>query len=821
MPFIAYLPRGFQHAHENDAFEALVRYLAPRFDPAPDLHVLIGNVMFEGNEMDAVFLKPDGIAIVELKNHGGQVAFNENTAWTAGGHPVRGGTKENPFIQARGYRIVLRRYLEARQNRFLLAPREIDWCHIAAVVVFARNIQFNEAILGELRYWFHVTDLAHAAETLGRVRARSITLKAEEIRRLLGILGITTEHRYRTPVPTSPTPLVASPAPEPNTIQLNYVKDFNFRDHELRMRNLGDARSLGAQEVRRLFEQVRQGFNPFAAMPKKSDTRVEGATLYPINPSCELLLIQLGPFAIPAFLGEPRDLDAWLDAHAGLTVSVDEQTGRVAITRVTAVQGSTPLTPPTPTTENKPFLTRVSGLDLDQLVPQELARQHLLSIDETSTADDVRQALELVFSDDVRTFLFDLISLIGSGDTAGAEARIRLRNGLAVPAQDAGQYAGQAAAAPINSDQVLVINGLSKEELERLLDPVNFHDWMLFLHPDQKAFAEAKYEKPFVLKGVSGSGKTCILVHRARNLAKRYPRERIGILTLSRSLSGLLQNLVNRLCSTEERRNITVAPFYEVFRHCLLELGPDKYFAQLRTQATPDIQMNTVLDRAAQRWPKRIVWDLDPVNGARVEEEWDEFYMSRNPDMRDCMDPIVQYLESRRVDALRYLEEEFSLIRSAFPVPNRPAYLAPIPPDWRAGRTIPFSREKQRPDLLRLLLFWEQWLLAGGMIDALGLTQALMPLYSEMQNLPDVLKFRCLLVDEFQDFSSLDFQLLRRIVPLDKPDAFFIAGDPVQRILVKRFRYGDAVIDDGSATHKSIHKNYRNSKQGFSALPAG
>ena len=114
MPFIAYLPRGFEHEHENKAFDELVARLKAKFDSAAGLHVLIGNVMFEGNEMDAVLFKPDGIAIVEIKNDGGRLCFNENTAWTASGIRVLGGTKENPFIQARGYRIVLRRYLKRR-----------------------------------------------------------------------------------------------------------------------------------------------------------------------------------------------------------------------------------------------------------------------------------------------------------------------------------------------------------------------------------------------------------------------------------------------------------------------------------------------------------------------------------------------------------------------------------------------------------------------------------------------------------------------------------------------------------------------------------
>jgi hypothetical protein len=814
MPFIAYLPRGFDNSHENDSFDNLFACLKARFDSLPGLNVLVGNISFEGNEMDAVFFKPDGIAILEIKNFGGEVQFFESTPWIVGGQQVIGGSKPNPFRQIHGYRIALRTWLLRWERQFMLAPKQIDWRDINAIVLFTRTISFDARVLGgDLSFWFQVTDMGRIADSLAAVRARSIRFQPEELRLLVGRLGLTEQHRYRARVSPALPPLVASPPPPEDKIQLNYVKEFNFRDHELRMRNMGAARLLGAQRVRELFEHVRQGLNPFAPMQRRTDDRIKGATIYPLNENSELLLIQLGPFAIPAFLGAPQEVHAWLDNHAGLTVSVDEVTGRVSTTRITSQPNTTHLQPPALTAENKPFFARVSGINFEELVPQTLARQHVLSLDETSTETEVRQALELVVSEDFRRFLFDLIALISSGDIAGAEARIRLRNGLAVPAQDAGHFAEQAAAAPVNSDQVLVINGLTKEELDRLLDPVNFQDWMLFLHPDQKTFADATYEKPLVLKGVSGSGKTCILVHRARTLAKRYPGERIGILTLSNSLAGLLQNLVNRLCSEEERRNIKVAPFYQVFRDCLKHLGPERYFEQLNAAVGSAAHMHTVLEQAAEGWPDNMVWNLDPVSRDSVEEQWEQFYMQRNPDVLDWMKPIVEYLEGRSLDAMRYLEEEFSLIRSAFTVPNRSSYLAPTPPDWRAGRTIPFTREKQRPGLLRLLLFWEEWLLAGGMIDALGLTQALMPLHNEMRGLPDSLKFRCLLVDEFQDFSSLDLQLLRRIVPLDKPDALFVAGDPVQKILVKRLRYADAALDDGPAKHEPIRKNYRNSKQ--------
>src|SRR5579863_8965007 len=104
MPFEAYLTAKFEYPHENDMFAALVKHLMAQFDSAPDTHVLIGNIMFEGNDLDAVFLKPHGIAVIEMKGHGGKVTFHESTPWKVGNSDVVGGTRPNPFRQVRDYR---------------------------------------------------------------------------------------------------------------------------------------------------------------------------------------------------------------------------------------------------------------------------------------------------------------------------------------------------------------------------------------------------------------------------------------------------------------------------------------------------------------------------------------------------------------------------------------------------------------------------------------------------------------------------------------------------------------------------------------------
>lgn len=59
---------------------------------------LIGNIMFEGNDLDAIYLKPNGIAVIEMKGHGGKVTFHESTAWKVGASDVIGGTRQNAEV---------------------------------------------------------------------------------------------------------------------------------------------------------------------------------------------------------------------------------------------------------------------------------------------------------------------------------------------------------------------------------------------------------------------------------------------------------------------------------------------------------------------------------------------------------------------------------------------------------------------------------------------------------------------------------------------------------------------------------------------------
>ena len=665
MAFESYIARPFSHQHETKMFDDLAELLRERFKSEPGRHLLLGNIFCNGSEFDAIFLKPRGIAIIEMKAHGGRIQFSENGEWKADGKPVKGGSKINPFIQVRTSRISLRTWLQELSNQAELHPRSRQaWNDISAIVIFAGNIEFNSSIIvPPLSCWFTVTDLRHCTQVAAQVKSREVILSSEEFDQILIYLGIDpkrddnqnllTKHKYQSQNPQS-----VIPDHQKEKIKLFYVREFGFREHELAMRSKGGINFEAAATLRKWFEEIRKGNTPLATIPFRKDSRIPTAKFYQMSASHELVLIEIGCFGIPTFFGTQPEIDTWVQAHKGIHVTIDTTTLRVNVTRISNAIEVSALLSPALSTENQPYIKRISNLNLEDLIPQKKARELISQLNEDSSDVDIKETLELISDQDIQLFLFDVISLIRNGDINGAETRVKLRSGEAVPAEDCVDFAIESAKSEVNSDQILLINDLSKEDLARLLLPERFQEWMLFLHPDQKQLVETTYDKPVVLHGVSGSGKTCILVHRAKYLAKRYPGTRIGIVTLSKPLSRLLQKLVNLLCSEEERKNIVVLPFYEQLRNCLIHLGLKKYCTQIAETISSESGVHKTIARVLERWPNSMVWECDPVSNVHVEEEWDDFFLQRNPSVKEWLDAATKPLEAQGIDASKYLFEE-------------------------------------------------------------------------------------------------------------------------------------------------------------------
>lgn len=87
----------------------------------------------------------------------------------------------------------------------------------------------------------------------------------------------------------------------------------------------------------------------------------------------------------------------------------------------------------------------------------------------------------------------------------------------------------------------------SDEELRTIIDGGDFGAWRVFLHPEQQRYARGSWNGPYRLTGGAGTGKTVVLLHRARHLASRRSHAKIILTTYTRALADNLRRDLERL----------------------------------------------------------------------------------------------------------------------------------------------------------------------------------------------------------------------------------------------------------------------------------
>lgn len=99
-----------------------------------------------------------------------------------------------------------------------------------------------------------------------------------------------------------------------------------------------------------------------------------------------------------------------------------------------------------------------------------------------------------------------------------------------------------------------------EEELRAAIESGDFGAWRVFLHPEQRRWAQRDYNGSFRLSGGAGTGKTVVLVHRAVRLARKGKTQqaagaapvRILLTTFTKNLAKELATQVKTLDSAAE-----------------------------------------------------------------------------------------------------------------------------------------------------------------------------------------------------------------------------------------------------------------------------
>ncbi|CAM3470442.1 UvrD-helicase domain-containing protein [Occultella aeris] len=313
-----------------------------------------------------------------------------------------------------------------------------------------------------------------------------------------------------------------------------------------------------------------------------------------------------------------------------------------------------------------------------------------------------------------------------------------------------------------------------QDELRRVIEAGDFGAWRVFLHPEQRKYVRKTYGGPFRLSGGAGTGKTVVLVHRARALARRDPAARVLMTTFTTNLADGMRDSLAQLDPAIRLAAQLGQPGVHVS-------GIDAIAAAVNRSAGIHINeaVQTVLGE-----------DRSAVNGRTPGDRW-----------RAVLDTTSTDLPPEIANET-FLSAEYALIVLPHRIHTEAEYLRVR----RPGRGVALDRAK-RVAVWALVAAYRVQNRISGTAD-FGEAAAIAAAHLELTGDAPA---DHVLVDEGQDLSPAHWQLLRALVA-PGPDDLFIAEDSHQRIYGPRTvlgRYGIKIV----GRSQRLTLNYRTTAQ--------
>lgn len=289
------------------------------------------------------------------------------------------------------------------------------------------------------------------------------------------------------------------------------------------------------------------------------------------------------------------------------------------------------------------------------------------------------------------------------------------------------------------------------DDLRTVIESGDIAAWRTFLHPEQRKYATKHFNGPFRLSGGAGTGKTVVLLHRARELARENPAARILLTTYTKTLADSLKSSMKLLDPT--------VPLTDTLDHPGIYIAGIDAVANRVLRGLPDDDRTNAV-RAA----------IGARSGAIVPRGSNQKFWS-------------SVIEASKVNLdvslanPTFLDAEYTMVVLPQRITTRDEYFAVR----RPGRGVALDRNK-RAEVWSLI---EAYRLAASIDDTVD--------WAEMSSIAAAAVeesgplFDHVLVDEGQDLTPSQWQFLRALA-VSGPDDLFIAEDSHQRI------YGHPVV---------------------------
>lgn len=524
-------------------------------------------------------------------------------------------------------------------------------------------------------------------------------------------------------------------------------------------------------------EEGARAFRSFK-ITNHGESRIKHCVKYDLGAGFRLVTVNTEKMIWLLFVGNHDAADKWLDNNSGWT-PIRAKNGEYTSVwcpnyDALDVKSFRPSVPGSDKLYERFEDPKYSDLFLEMLSSKMAIK--VANLDGNSEKSQIKNIASEVADKELRNTVISILVALLEDDKYQAQNLIDLYNGAA-KAED-GWGANDFIKIKKGDEfiSVLVETDEYEKALNHLAQKGTALDWLLFMHPEQSRVAEKDFDGPAQLSGVSGSGKTCVAIKRALRLAEKNKDARILLVTLNKSLVGLIRKL---LALSSLSRNfvdrIDVYSMFELSQKLIVGVG--------------------------QRDIRLFGEETDRLH-ENIDKVFREYYRCwLNNDDAGVLLRIHKILNSHGINAESYIREEFDWIRSAIPPSDRQLYLDIA----RTGRKFPLQNDI-RQEILIGLSGWEKKMRDVGIVDYLGLA-------NEVHSFIDKISptYDHVLVDESQDFGTTELSIIHKITKSGIND-LFLCGDIAQSVLPKKRSLSDANIKLIGGRERII-KNYRNTRQ--------
>lgn len=325
--------------------------------------------------------------------------------------------------------------------------------------------------------------------------------------------------------------------------------------------------------------------------------------------------------------------------------------------------------------------------------------------------------------------------------------------------------------------------GDNSDELKKVIEGGDFDSWRTFLHPEQRVYAERRYNGSFRLSGGAGTGKTVVLLHRARALAAADRSARIVLTTYTTTLADSLETGLSKLDADLPRAS---------------KPGTSGIYV-----AGVDALVSKVFRASSEAEQRQSMKDLFGLEAAapgkmldadRARQQWES-----------ALGDVEHDLEPELANPT-FLQQEYETVVLPNFITGKDEYLK-VP---RAGRGTALNRAKRLAvwNIIEGYRYYNRIDMHASFVEMAHLATSVLRQRAEngIARLADHV-----LIDEAQDLHAGHWLFLRELVQ-QGPDDLFIAEDSHQRIYGQKVplsRFGIGIV----GRSRRLTLNYRTTQQ--------